>query len=80
MPKEKSSLLGMIRGDEPGLIARLIHTVSGEDEGVWGENCIEKLLKNRISGVSFFCRPVIAAVLLANAVIMFRRQRKLGRR
>lgn len=54
MPKEKSSLLGMIRGDEPGLIARLIHTVSGEDEGVWGENCIEKLLKNRISGVSFF--------------------------
>lgn len=54
MPKEKGSLLGMLRGDEPGLIARVFHNLSGGDEGSWGERCIAKLLQNRMAGASVF--------------------------
>ena len=54
MPKEKGSLLGMLRGDEPGLIARISHNLSGEGEGGWGERCIVKLLRNRMGGASVF--------------------------
>ena len=54
MPKEKWSLLGMLRGDEPGPIARILHNVHNKDEGEWGERCIEKLLKKRISNVYIF--------------------------
>lgn len=54
MPREKGSLLRMLCGDEPGLIARVMHNLSGEDEGDWGEECVAKLLKNRIKDASFF--------------------------
>lgn len=54
MPKEKGSFLGMLCGDEPGPLARFFHTLSGGDEGSWGERCIAVLLENRISNVSLF--------------------------
>lgn len=54
MPKERGSLLGMLRGDEPGLIARAFHNLSGGNEGDWGERCIAKLLKNRMAGAAIF--------------------------
>lgn len=54
MPKEKGSLWGMIVGDEPGPFARVLHTVSGGDEGSWGEKCIAQLLRNRIADAAFF--------------------------
>lgn len=54
MPKEKFSLLGMLRGEEPGPIARILHNLHNKDEGEWGEICIEKLLKKRISNVHIF--------------------------
>ena len=54
MPKEKSSLLGMLSGDEPGLIARLGHVLSGGDEGEWGEKCVGKCLENRAFGARIF--------------------------
>ena len=54
MPREKGSLLKMLCGDEPGPIARILHNLSNGDEGSWGEECIAKLLKNRISDALFF--------------------------
>lgn len=54
MPKEKISLFGLFSGDEPGLHIRFRHILSGNDEGAWGELCIAKLLKNRISGAAIF--------------------------
>ena len=54
MTKEKYSLLKMLRGEEPGPIARILHNFFDGDEGNWGEKCIEKLLKKRISDVSLF--------------------------
>ena len=54
MPKEKFSLLGMLRGEEPGPIARILHNLHNKDEGEWGEICIEKLSKKRISNVHIF--------------------------
>jgi len=54
MPKEKFSLLGMLRGEETGPIARILHNLHNKDEGEWGERCIEKLLKKRIPDAHIF--------------------------
>ena len=54
MPKEKASVWGMLRRDEPGPIARLLHNLSGRGEGDWGEACIAALLRNRVKGASIF--------------------------
>ena len=54
MPKEAASLSGMLLGDEPGPLARILHSLSGDDEGIWGERCIAELLGNRVSGVGLF--------------------------
>ena len=54
MPKEKGSVFAMLRGDEPGLLARIKHNLSGEDEGSWGEKCIVTLLKNRTQTLEVF--------------------------
>lgn len=54
MPKEPIYLSEIISGDEPGLIARFLHTLSGEGEGSWGEKCIARVLKNRIENAEFY--------------------------
>lgn len=54
MPKEKMSLSSILLGDEPGPISRIVHSLSGDDEGSWGEKCIATLLKNRTEGTSIF--------------------------
>ncbi len=46
MPKERASILRMLLGDEPGLLARFKHDLSGGTEGEWGEKCIAVLLQN----------------------------------
>lgn len=51
MPKEGFSVLGMLLGDEPGPLERILHGLRGEDEGSWGEKCIVSLLENRVDQV-----------------------------
>jgi len=54
MPKESASLFRMLVGDEPGLVKRFLHNVTGGSEGDWGEECISKLLANRCPGMPLF--------------------------
>lgn len=54
MPKEKFSLLGMLLGYEPNPLVRIQHTLSGGDEGSWGEICLAELLKNRMPDAAIF--------------------------
>lgn len=54
MPKEKGSVFAMLRGDEPGLLARFWHDLSGAGEGAWGEKCLAALLKNRADKAVIF--------------------------
>lgn len=48
MPKERGNLRDMLAGEEPGPLARMLHELTGEGEGEWGEKCVSKLLKHRI--------------------------------
>lgn len=48
MPKERGNLRDILAGEEPGILARILHELTGEGEGEWGEKCVSKLLKRRI--------------------------------